>query len=147
MSSTPNSSSPEEELPVAGPSSVLTEGEKLIKLMEMFPSHNREELQDALNIHVTVDMAALALSSNVTNDTSDFDSVLFQPTFLPKDHDVLTLQEIIEQIQRNFRSEKEKVRVDEDDILDDALAYYKDCKFDARKKLLVVYKGQQILVV
>lgn len=142
MSSTPNSSSPEEELPVAGPSSVVTEGERQIKLMEMFPSHSREELQDALNIHVTVEMAALALSSNVTNDTSDFDSVLLQPTFLPRDHDVVTLQALIEKIQRNFSSEKEKVKVDEDDILNDALAYYKDCKFDARKKLRVVYKGQ-----
>ena len=32
--------------------------------------------------------------------------------------------------------------MDEDDILNDALAYYKDSKFDARKKLHVVYKGQ-----
>ena len=68
MSSTQNSSSPQVELPMPGPSSVLTEGEKLIKLMEMFPSHS--------------------------------------------------------------------------DILNDALAYYKDSKFDARKKLHVVYKRQ-----
>lgn len=125
-----------------GPSSVQTEGEKLIKLMEMFPFHSTEELQDALNIHVTVEMAALALSSNVTNDTSDFDRVLLQPTFLPGDRDLVTLHEIIEQIQSNFSSDKEKVKVDEDDILNDALAYYKDSKFDARKKLRVVYKGQ-----
>ena len=99
MSSTPNRFSPQVELPMPGPSSVQTEGEKLIKLMEMFPSHSTEELQDALNIHVTVEMAALALSSNVANDTSDFDGVLLQPTFLPRDHDVVTLHEIIEQIQ------------------------------------------------
>ena len=43
---TPNSSSPQ-ELPVPGPSSVLSEREKLIKLIEMFPSHSTEELQDA----------------------------------------------------------------------------------------------------
>ena len=42
MSSTPNSSSPQ-ELPVPGPSSLLSEREKLIKL----PSHSAEELQDA----------------------------------------------------------------------------------------------------
>ena len=142
MSSTPNSSSPQVELPMPGPSSVPTDGEKLIKLMEMFPSHSTEELQDALNIHVTVKMAALALSSNVANNTSDFDRLLWQPTFLPRDHDVVTLHEIIEQIQNNFSSDKEKVKVDEDDILNDALAYYKDSKFDARKKLRVVYKGQ-----
>ena len=32
--------------------------------------------------------------------------------------------------------------MDEDDILNDALAYYKASKFDARKKLRVVYQGQ-----
>lgn len=94
------------------------------------------------NIHVTVEMAALALSSKVANDISDFDTVLLQPTLLPKDHDVLTLHKVIEQIQRNFSSDKEKVKVDEDDIFNDALAYYKDSKFDARKKLRVLYKGQ-----
>ena len=57
-----------------GPSSVLSEREKLMKLMEMFPSHSTEELQDALDIHVTVEMAALALLSNVANDISDCDS-------------------------------------------------------------------------
>lgn len=112
--------------------------------MEMFPSHSREELQDALNIHVLVEMAALALSSNVANDPSDFDTVLLQPAFLPRDHDVVTLHEIIEQIQRNFSSDKEKVKMDEDDILKDALAYYKDSKFDARKKLRVLYKRQPV---
>ena len=85
---------------VPGPSSVLSERDKLIKLIEMFPSHSTEELQDALNIHVTVEMAALALSSKVTNDMSDFDTVLLQPTFLPKDHDVITLQKVIEEFQQ-----------------------------------------------
>ena len=125
-----------------GPSSVLSEREKLMKLMEMFPSYSTEELQDALDIHVTVEMAALALSSNVANDISDCDRVLLQPTFLPKDHDVVTLHEIIEQMQRNFSSDKEKVKVDEDDILNDAFAYYKDSKFDARTRVRIVYKGQ-----
>ena len=73
---------------------------------------------------------------------SDFDTVLLHPTFLPKDHDVITLQKVMEEIQRNFSSDKEKVNMDEDDIFNDALAYYKDSKFDARKKLRVLYKGQ-----
>ena len=129
-------------MPVPGPSSVASEREKLIKLIEMFPSHSTEELQDALNFHVTVEMAALALSSKVANDMSDFDTVLLQPTFLPKDHGVITLHKVIEHIQRNFISDKEKVKVDEDDIFNGALAYYKDSKFDARKKLRILYKGQ-----
>lgn len=87
-------------------------------------------------------MAALALSSNVTNDTSDSESNLLQPTFLPREHDIVTLEEVIERIQRNFSSDKEKVKVDEDDVLNNALAYCKDGKFDAKKKLRVIYKGQ-----
>lgn len=63
-----------------------------------------------------------SLSSNLANDPPDFDTVLLQPAFLPRDHDVVTLHKIIEQIQRNFSSDKEKVKVDEDDILNDALA-------------------------
>jgi len=52
---------------------------------------------------------------------------------IPKDHDAVTLHKVIEQIQRNFSSDKEKV--DEDDIFNDTLAYYRDSKFDARKEL------------
>lgn len=57
-----------------------------------------------------------------------------QPS-IPKDHDVVTLHKVIEQIERNFSSDKEKVKVDEGDIL----KYYKDSKIDARMKLRVLY--------
>ena len=72
--STPTSSSSPQELPIPGPSSVLGERERLIKLKE---THSTETLQDALNIRVTVEMAAVALLSKVAND---FDTVLLQST-------------------------------------------------------------------
>lgn len=53
---------------------MLGERERLIKLME---THSTEKLQDALNICVTVEMAALTLLSKVAND---FDTVLLQST-------------------------------------------------------------------
>ena len=114
-----------------------------MQLMEMFPLCSREELKEALDIHDTVAVAALALSANVTNDTSDSESDLLQPSFLPRKQDVVTLQDLLEQIQGNFSSDdKGKVKVDEDDVLNDALAYYKGCNFDDKTNIRVIYRGQ-----
>lgn len=128
--------------PVAGPSSELTEGEKLMQLTEMFLSHTREELEGALAAHKTVTLTALALSTTVTDDCSDNEIDLMRPTFLPRTDKEVTLQDILDQLQSNFSADKEKLKVDEDDILNNALAYYKDSKFDPKKKVRVIYKGQ-----
>lgn len=131
------------DLSTPGPSAPPPEEDKLVQLMEIFPLCSREELKEALDIHDTVAVAALALSANVTNDTSDSESDLLQPSFLPSKQDVVTLQDLLEQIQGNFSSDdKEKVKVDEDDVLNDALVYYKGCNFDAKKKIRVIYRGQ-----
>lgn len=34
------------------------------------------------------------------------------------------------------------MKVDEEDILNDAMAYYKDQDFDPRKRLRIIYRGQ-----
>ena len=141
-------------------------------------------------------MAALALSTTVRND-SDTESALMQPTFLPRKYDIVTLQDILDQLQRNFslhldrigiwkcwflwrgenwstrrktsqsREENQQQTQPTYDIewgnrtrghiggrrvlsplrqpcspKGDALAYYKESKFDAKKKLHVMYKGQ-----
>lgn len=39
-------------------------------------------------------------------------------------------------------TQKEKIRVDEEDILNDAMAYYKDPSFDPTRRLRVLYTGQ-----
>ena len=107
----------------------------------MFPSHTREELEGALAAHKTVTLAALALSTTVTDDCSDNEIDLMRPTFLPRKDKEVTLQDVLDQLQSNFSADKEKLKVDEDDILNDALAYYKDSKFDPKKKVRVIYKG------
>lgn len=38
--------------------------------------------------------------------------------------------------------EKEKVKVEDDDLLNDALTYYKDSNFNPKKKLRIVFKNQ-----
>lgn len=125
-----------------GPSSDPTEGEKLIQLTETFPSHSQHELLEALAVHNTVTMTTLALSTATTNESSDTESDLMQPTFLPRKSDVLTLRDILNKLQSSFGPDKEKVKADEDDVLNDALAYYKEGNFDAKKRLGVIYKGQ-----
>lgn len=87
-------------------------------------------------------MTALALSTATTNESSDTESDLMQPTFLPRKSDVLTLRDILNKFQSSFGPDKEKVKADEDDVLNDALAYYKEGNFDAKKRLGVIYKGQ-----
>lgn len=39
-------------------------------------------------------------------------------------------------------TQKEKIRVDEEDILNDAMAYFKDPSFDPTRRLRVLYTGQ-----
>lgn len=99
-------------------------------------------MEGALAAHKTVTLTALALSTTVTDDCSDNEIDLMRPTFLPRKDKEVTLQDVLDQLQSNFSADKEKLKVDEDDILNDALAYYKDSKFDPKKKVRVIYKGQ-----
>ena len=46
-------------------------------------------------------------------------------------------------LEKNFSSDqREKLKIDEEDLLNDAMAYYKDQDFDPRKKLRFLYSGQ-----
>lgn len=109
-----------------------------MKLTEMFASHTRDQLEGALAAHKTVTLAALALSKTVTGDCSDNEIDLMRPTFLPRKDKEVTVQDVLDQLQSNFSADKEKSKVDEDDILNDALAYYKDSKFEPKKKVCVI---------
>lgn len=79
--------------------------------------------------------AALSLSRREV-DVDDSD--LYQSVF---DTAPESLQAIIEDLKKELSDEKEKVKV-EDDLLNDALTYYKDSDFDPKKKLRIVFKNQ-----
>ena len=80
--------------------------------------------------------AALSLSrAEVDVDDSD----LYQSAF---DTAPESLQAIIEELKKQLSDEKEKVKFEEDDLLNDALTYYKDSNFDPKKKLRIVFKNQ-----
>jgi len=54
-----------------------------------------------------------------------------------------TLKEELEELQKMFDiGSKEKLKVDEDDILNNAITYYKSSDFNPSKRLRVVYQGQ-----
>ena len=67
------------------------------------------------------------------------DSDLYQSVF---DTAPESLQAITEELKEQLSDEKEKVKVEEDDLLNDALTYYKDSAFDPKKKLRIVFKNQ-----
>lgn len=49
----------------------------------------------------------------------------------------------LQSLQNNFSlGEKVKRKVDEEDLLQDAMSYYKDIEFDPKKRLRVLYRGQ-----
>lgn len=47
-------------------------------------------------------------------------------------------KEKLEELQKKFDIDKEKLKVDEDDLLNDAITYYKSAKFDPQAVTQVV---------
>ena len=109
----------------------------------MFPDSTRENISTCLAVHGTVALAALSLSTTttLTND-NDSDDDLGEPAFPPtskgNDYQAASLLFILEELKGYMSNEKEKVKVDEEDLLNDTMAYYKDPK----KKLGVIYNKQ-----
>ena len=53
------------------------------------------------------------------------------------------LRSELQNLEKNFsQGQREKLKIDEEDIMNDAMAYYKDKDFDPRKKLRILYKEQ-----
>jgi len=125
-----------------GPSHLL-EDQQINQLVEMFPDCSREHLATYLTVHGTVSRAALSLSTTCTsvNDREDSDSDLAEPVFLPRDSDV-SLPSLLEELKNKMSIEREKLKVDEEDLLNDAMAYYKNPNFNPKKQLRVIFNNQ-----
>lgn len=107
--------------------------------MEMFPDSSRENISACLDVHGTVARAALSLSTILTNNDNDSDSELAEPAFPPRP---ASLPSVLEELKAGMSNDREKLKVDEEDLLNDAIAYYKDPHFDPKKKLRVIYNKQ-----
>ncbi|XP_028516404.1 uncharacterized protein LOC114575542 [Exaiptasia diaphana] len=119
---------------------VSDQDEDLEKLSEMFPSETRSDLQNCLKEAGSVTQAIMTLLQPKTSlmISSDDDLDLSESAFGPP-----SLSEEIYNLQKNFDiGQKEKLKVDEEDILNDAMTYYKDSDFNPSKRLRIVYNGQ-----
>ena len=104
-----------------------TQQENLEQLREMFPKKSSYELMKALRFHANVHAAALSLSSTAPEaheDVSSGDDSLVQPTFLPSESKIDSLQSLLMELWKNMSQEKVKVTIEEEHILNDALTYY-----------------------
>lgn len=121
---------------LAGPSFITDD--QIIQLREMFPSKPTDCLRDSLLVYGTLTKAALSLAG--AEDDEDDSDLLESPFYTC--NAPASLQAIIEELKKKLSVEKEKLKVEEDDLLNDALAYYKDKDFDPKKKLRIVFKSQ-----
>ena len=125
-------------------SSSPTHQEDLNRLKEMFPNTSYDALGHALLLHGTVDKAALSLSAiassqvSISDDDED-DEIISSIPLLPQE---TSLSSILKGLEEGLSKEKEKLRVEEEDLFNDALCYYKDPNFDEKKRLRIVYQGQ-----
>lgn len=118
----------------------------LDQLKDMFPGKSTSILQNALTCHGSVSRAALFLSSQNLPFESDIgeddDDSLLEPVFSPANEKADSLDTVLKELQKGLSTQKEKLKVDEEDLFNDAMAYYKDPSFDPTKRLRVLYTGQ-----
>ncbi|PFX25073.1 ATP-dependent DNA helicase PIF1 [Stylophora pistillata] len=134
-----------QDISLLGPSRRPPQRENVEQLKEVFPEKSSDDLMQALRFNGNVCTAALSLSSTVTeahnDDVSSDDDSLLQPTFSPSGSKIDSLQSLLKELGKNMSQEKVKVTIEDEDILNDALTYYKSPAFDAKKKLSQ-FKGQ-----
>ena len=71
----------------------------------------------------------------------DDDDELLHSIFLDQSKGECLSSEL-KSIQRKMSAEKVKLKIDEEDLLEDAMVYYKAEEFDPTKRLRIVYSGQ-----
>lgn len=124
--------------------------EAVDKLSEMFPNESRKELETCLKVQGSLDQAVTALLNPCTSTLpSDDESELMVSAFdtpdspSPAPGNPHSLREELNELQKNFdHGPKEKLRVDEEDLLNDDITYYKDSDLNPSKRLRIVYTGQ-----
>ena len=77
----------------------------------------------------------------LTNNSDDSNNNLAEPTFLRMHNDSkpASLVSILNELQRTMSDEREKLKIDQEDLLNDVVVYYKDSHFDPKKKLWIIH--------
>ncbi|KAJ7391275.1 hypothetical protein OS493_019407 [Desmophyllum pertusum] len=119
-----------------GPSTVLTEAEQINQLKEMFPDWIAFSISRPENTNP-------AEASDYVIESDD-DDLLASP-FTSKDDAPVILQSLLNDLKCNLLNERVKLKVDQEDLLNDAMTFYKDPDFDPRKRLRVILTISQLL--
>ena len=133
---------------LGGGMSASSSEEAVDKLSEMFPNESREELENCLKVQGSLDQAVVALLNPCTPAfSSDDESELMDSAFhtpdspRPAPGNPRSLRDELNDLQKNFdHGQKEKLKVDEEDLLNDAITYYKASDFNPSKRLRIVLR-------
>ena len=132
---------------------------ELQHLSEMFPDKTSSELEASLiqngsyskTVNSLLGQKSMALfddnpndydtNAAATVDADDDDDELLYSICLGQSKEERLSSEI-KSIQRKMSVDKVKLKIDEEDLLEDAMVYYKAEEFDPTKRLRIVYSGQ-----
>ena len=129
--------------------------DELQHLAEMFSDKTTSELETCLLLNGTCSKTVNSLlgqSSSVSfndfqndndmndNDDNDLLSSIFLDMSSQSKEERLSSE--LKHIQRKMSVDKVKLKIDEEDLLEDAMVYYKGAEFDPTKRLRIVYMGQ-----
>lgn len=118
----------------------------------MFPDKTTSELETCLRLNGTFSKTvnsllgqnSSSLFNDFKNDMNDADDYLLSSIFsdMSNQSKEERLSSELKNIQRKMSDDKVKLRIDEEDLLEDAMVYYKGAEFDPTKRLRIVYTGQ-----
>lgn len=122
-------------------------------LAEMFPDKTTSELETCLRLNGTYrktvnsllgQNSPFLLNDFQNDDMNDDDDYLLSSIFsdMSNQSNEECLSSELKNIPRKMSDEKAKLRIDEEDLLEDAMVYYKGAEFDPTKRLRIVYTGQ-----
>ena len=117
---------------------------KVSQLQEMFPGKPRQTLLHALNVTTSVEEAVGYLTGRAERESEDFDRSSLEMFGLSSGtvDELRSLKSVLQYLWKNHSEEKVKLRIDPEDILQDAFAFYKSSGFDESCPLRIVYNGQ-----
>lgn len=126
-----------------GPSSswqFQVEASQIESLLAIFPHLSENDARRALTNYGSLDRAADALSANEPNEEAR-ESL---PVIAVEDNPT-SASDILTELRKQMQHPPQKLNVDKEDLLSDAVCYYKDPDFDPRKRIRVCSKHQVAL--
>ena len=122
-----------------------TDDIQLLPVVDSISNHVQEDLSppssssSSINIYAEV---AASFSSRSASELEQFANDLLDKQDNRKHTKFKTLDEVLSCLSSKLSNEKERLRVQPEYALEEALAYYKSIEFDPSIRLFIQYKGQ-----